>query len=64
MSPDASVLIVKDSPYPLDDFIFTNLLTGGHLPRINTLTPDEKQCINVDVALYYGIKAIRLAEED
>ena len=64
MNPDASVLIVKDSPYPLDDFIFTNLLTGGHLPRINTLTPDEKQWINVDVALYYGVKAIRLAKED
>lgn len=64
MNPDASVLIVKDSPYPLDDFIFTNLLTGGHLPRINTLTSDENQWINVDVALYYGIKAIRLEEED
>lgn len=63
-NPVEEVLVVNDSPYPPDDFLTNNLLTGGHLPIVYTLTPDEKQWINVDVALYYGVKAIRLAKED
>ena len=54
------VVVVQERPMLIENhFDFCFFASGGHLPYVYTLEKDENFWINKDVALYYGIKAIR-----
>lgn len=55
-----NVIVVEERPKLIEDnFELCFILSGGHLPYVYTLTKDENFWINKDIALYYGIRAIR-----
>ena len=59
-NPSNQVLLVKEGSAFIDhNFYFCVFATGGHLPYVYTLTKDENNWINRDIALYYGIKGIK-----
>jgi len=59
------VLTVRERPALIDkNFFETFVITGGHLIYPYSITSDENCWINRDVALYYGIKAIRTGKEE
>lgn len=63
-NPSENVLVVRERPDLLEkDIGFAFAITGGHVIYPYSLTPDEKSWINRDVALYYGITALRAEQE-
>ena len=59
------VLTVREQPKLIEKYFFeTFLISGGHLMFAKSLTSDENCWINRDIALYYGISAIRSGEEE
>lgn len=60
LSQAGNVVVVEEVPKLIEDnFELCFLSSGGHLPNVYTLTNNEQFWINKDIALYYGIKAIR-----
>jgi hypothetical protein len=54
------VVEVEERPKLIEEnFNLCFVFSGGHLPYVYTLTKNDKFWINQDIALYYGIRAIR-----
>ena len=59
-NPSEKVLVVRERPDLLEkDIGLVFAITGGHVIYPYSLTPDERSWINRDIALYYGIAALR-----
>ncbi len=54
------ILVVQERPNLINKDLFKAfIITGGHVIYPYSITPDADCWINKDIALYYGIKAIR-----
>ena len=63
-SPTGNALVVQERPYRLRDYKLFNALTGFHLVFPYSIVADKNYWINKDVAMYYGIRAIRTEKEE